>query len=142
MRPVRYRILAALSAVLVFVTSINCFCQASTANIGNNPSADQERSCCFGEDHDCNHGDSDHCPDHKNSAPDHSCPHCGGTVVSEISPVQNATSFLHYSLLVPTLDPIQVNRLTAVQSRLDDAGDSPPACMPPTLLGLHCALTL
>jgi hypothetical protein len=142
MRPVSYPILVTLTVVLVFVTSINCFCQASISKVGNNPRAEQERSCCRGDDHDCDHGDSDHCPDHKNNSPDHSCPHCRGTVVSEVSPVQNATSFLHHLPLVAILDPIQANLLTAVQLRLDEAGDSPPPCMPPTLLGLHCALTL
>ena len=137
------RVFAALTVALVLVTSINCFCQASGATTDGIQAARQSGHTCFDNDQDCDHGDSDHCPDHHKKDSDHSCPHCRGTLVSEVSPVKNVTSFLDQSLLVAVLDPIQVNLLCAVQLRLNWAdASSPPHFAPQTLLGLHCALTL
>ncbi len=128
-----------LMTAVMFVTSVNCFCQTSQVLPvnGDHHQSEFENGCCGGEDRDCD--DADQCP-RKDS--NHSCQHCQGTLVSEIVPVSHFSTIIDHSTLVAVLPPISLDALTLVQIHSRFAGDSPPRSVSPTLLGLHCALTL
>jgi len=130
------------TAIVMLVTSMNCFCSASrgVAVNGNRPAELPHRSCCDA-DPVCNR--PDHCPDQNKKHSGHNCPHCQGTLIGDNAPAIHRGAGLDYSAPVAILASGSLDALTHIQIHWRFAGDSPPpACMPPTLLGLNCALTL
>jgi hypothetical protein len=143
-RPVRQHIVAGLTAFLMLVTGVKCFCQASAPDDGGIQRAIVNSKCQWCCDACQNSGGGrDHRSGGSKRDSDGSCPHCRGTLVSDISAVKNFTGSVNPPLLALVFGSADLNLLAAVQPQLDySPGTSPPHCTPPTLLGLHCALTL
>lgn len=143
MRSLRQRLFASFTAVVILVTSVNCWCGASQAvDDACCRQGSQTRSCCSGDD-DCGQPDADHCPGHNGKEPHHCCQHCQGTLVSESSAAQHLSTPFDYCVLHASLGTPNLQSRAIVQLQSSHHfTDPPPLCGPPTLLRLHCALTI
>jgi hypothetical protein len=130
-----------VTAVVMLVTGVNCFCSASRAIACNNDGHGKlMRPCCCQTDHD--RYDSDQFSQQNKRNPGHSCPHCQGTLVCENSPVKNLTATFNYSTIFAVLPDIDPCTLAILQHPSTPIGAWPLQTEQPTLFGLHCALSL
>ena len=137
------RIVASVTAALVFITTINCVCQGALL-----PRADSDcqheklaaKPCCEHE-HEHHHHDGPPCKHDGSQDHDPVCIHCQGTVVTE---APAPPSFVHAFALSFDLPACGFDILTPLTDlRLHAhyfAGDLPPPLTSPTLLSLGCAL--
>jgi hypothetical protein len=137
------RVVASVTAALVFITTINCVCQGALL-----PRADDDcqheklaaRPCCEHEHEHHHHGES---PCKHDGSQDHdpACIHCQATVVTE-APAQ--TSFVHTFALSFDLPACGFDILAPLTDLRLHAhyfvDDLPPPLSSPTLLSLGCAL--
>ena len=143
MRWSQKKLLASFTTLVIVVTSIDCWCGASRAATGNGARQASSGCSCCDDYRDCDRSDANHCPLHKHKSPDHSCLHCQGALVSELSAVRHLSTPFDYSFLTANFDATHLEAFRTLQPHAHRAfADLPPSCCPDTLLGLHCALTL
>jgi hypothetical protein len=130
------RVASILTALSVLLSSAYCAC--ATAAAGPAAAAAHAHACC-------DHGAKPPAkPGHSHDDPARGCPHCDGSGVTAAP--QKSQDAQHVTALLPAFtfdavfDPVGT-------SSAEDLGLAPPlvsvATRPaPTLLGLHCALTL
>ena len=146
------RIFAVVTAVAVLVMSIDCACAGGMTSMRQAGQAAGEQNaevmpCCAhhgGAAHHCNHpsaGAHKHQPNPCNGA----CEHCGQTVMNDtvVAPSHGASFFLCAVGPILAIEPA-----TFCASDFDlhrpslTSADLPPPVTAPTLLSLHCALTI
>jgi len=152
MSSVTQRMFATLTVLAVFMASIDCACAgAITARSGVSPSFDSEPGhCCAHQEGLGHHHDTDGDEGHQNSGRhksepcNASCEHCGQTVINDnlvakdLSPLATHVSFL--VIFAPL--PESANHAGEFQRTPEFLNKLHRLLTSPTLLSLHCALTI
>jgi hypothetical protein len=128
---VAHRLVVSFTAAMVFVASVNCFCHGAMAQSAA-PAA--KHSCCEKSDR---HEKNSAPADHRNPA----CNHCRGlSVVSTLSKTADHSFDPFHVAIAPSF---AANRplISLECGNFELRGDFASILNPPTLLGLHCALT-
>jgi hypothetical protein len=141
------KLIATFAAVVVLLSSINCFC-STMQGTGCHADGDQDNSC---RPHVDKCGDDDRCSDEvpntkgdqRPGEKDHHCPHCQGTMNLDKDQSQASNlrpTALEFGLISSGIGQSGHDLFVLLNLRIEPKFSSPTAS--PTLLRLHCALTI
>jgi hypothetical protein len=166
MRLLPRQMISSLTAAFVLLCNIYCACGGSVASSCHSPAesktvAGQARDAAQGPRSQCHHRDhadagsqsqrEEHTPpqshppqrDGKHHQGDHTCPHCTPAMMAQAADSKRTAELTQVSSLI-AISPAWAcwfcDRVPAWKPAI--AGDLPPPAGSPTLLSLHCALTL
>ena len=135
-----------LTAAVVLVTSVNCLCQG--ALLPHDDADCHEAKEAAGKNSRCDHDEKGHheqesTPCKHDDPTRHTCNHCQASLVSEPSSAKAVFHLFDLSLYGHAFDINALNLITLDLSHSHHfLSDLPPPVGPPTLLSLHCALTI
>lgn len=148
MRLAAKRLVASLTAAVVFSTTVMCVCQGVPLPQGEKGHHRSEQTSGRQPSHE-RHDHKDHherevppCKHDGSGGHDHACNHCQGLLASACSGAKHFSHLFDFSLFATVSDLNIASSLAFVQSHSRYFfGDLSPPIGPPTLLSLHCALT-